>query len=145
MVYSNTIKYNYDQIYKLLKEKQLPDDAINRTWFAIYRGGLPLAHMLSIIYDHKDFGIIYPKNGKVIYPNRSDISEYALVIDDNIGTGNSLKKSYKLLGTYFYFKNIKSFIFLNDPDREIKPDFYCLDTIINGENRWIEVPWEEYD
>jgi hypothetical protein len=144
MIDCKNIKLSYDDIYVCLKQNKLNDDALNRNWFAIYRGGLPIAHMLSILYN-KEFGIIYPKHEKIIYPDREDLVDSALIIDDNTWEGGTIKKSIDILDKYFNFNNIKIFFFLCDPERKIIPDFYSITTIKDGQNYWYESPWEEFD
>jgi hypothetical protein len=134
---------SYNEILESIQNNSIPIEYLERDWYAIYRSGLTIAHILSFLNNEKDFGIIYPKHDKILHPKRE--FNNCLLIEDSLYTGGTYKKCIELINKYESYEDIKLLSLFTDNFWVIKPDFYFINANEDNKNIWFYVPWEIND
>lgn len=143
------LKYGYEMFRSDTRElkKKITDDGFKPDAIvAIARGGLTMAHFLSLGYDIRDMYVINAVSyttekvqGDIRLfniPNLGDLKNI-LVVDEIVDSGKSLKKVMKVLNEINPDKNFKTAALFCKPNAEIMPDYHVR--IAEG---WIDFFWE---
>lgn len=130
------ILLTYDTMHHAVMAYELPQELVDIPWFAVARGALPFATMLSVKYN-KRFGVIDPKDG-FITPLHKVIGESGpiLIIDDVVGTGSTIQRVKDLLEGVEFQGKAKLLLLVKTPGD--KSDAHVLE----GANTYYDFPWE---
>lgn len=130
------ILLTYDAMHHAVVASDIPEELVNLPWYAVARGALPFATMLSVKHD-KRFGIIDPKAGFITPIHEVvDSEQDIVVIDDVVGSGKTMRRVAELLERMQFRGKMRRLLLVKTPGDEA--DGFVLD----GTDVYYEFPWE---
>ncbi|MDR0665593.1 MAG: phosphoribosyltransferase [Helicobacteraceae bacterium] len=113
---------------------------------AVSRGGLTIAHFLAMALNARNVALIravsYADREKLSAPkieNAPDLSavEYALIADEIIDSGETMKAVLKALSVRYPKTTFKTAVLFQKPSASIRADFFARES-----EEWIDFFWE---
>ena len=117
---------SYNEISHIIDNYEIPMELLSKNWVIVANGGLFIAQRLAYLYG-KRLGF-FDSNTLV----KTNETENVLLIEDVVGTGNTLKKCKK------EFPDSQMLAFVYDPNNVSQPDYYIYES-----SEWVIFPWED--
>lgn len=133
---TSRILLTYDTMHHAVTTCELPEELINLPWYAVARGALPFATMLSVKYD-RQFGIIDPKQGFIMPLHEVvDSDGDIVIIDDVVGSGKTMRRVAEILNRAQHRGKMLRLLLVKTPGDDA--DAFVLD----GTDTYYDFPWE---
>lgn len=82
------------------------------------------------------------KDFKIIYLPKIDLSnKKILLVDEIVGTGDTLKKISNILINKYKIKELKTATLVVSKNSQLYPDFYAL----KEKSNWVVFPWDKHE
>lgn len=141
------VYYSYEafreDIKTLLSKLDTRPDAL----VAITRGGLTMAHFISIALDMREvftigaasYGVDKKQHDVINIFNTPDLKDYknVLIVDEIIDSGKSMQQVHKLLTSRYAETDFKVAALFYKKEAVFTPDYYVKEA-----NGWIDFFWE---